>query len=263
VTDLEPLLRDLTAEGDDLDALVSDLPAQEWQRATPAPGWTIATQIAHLAWTDEVATTAAVDPRAFAPIAEEFAERGPEFVDEAAAERAAADPADLLIRWRQGRVSLRSALAAVDSDSTLPWFGPPMRVTSMATGRIMETWAHGQDVADALGVTRLPTPRLRHVAHLGIRARAWSFAVHGRTPPAEPIRVELTAPADEVWAWGPDDASERVTGPALDFALLVTRRRHRADLALVASGPDAEAWLEVAQAFAGPPGPGRTAGQFR
>jgi uncharacterized protein (TIGR03084 family) len=263
VIDLELLLRDLTAEGDDLDALVSALPAEQWQRPTPSPGWSIATQIGHLAWTDEMATTAAADPQAFTEIAERFAEGGRRLVDEAAAERAAADPADLLTRWRQGRVSLRSALAALDPDSTVPWFGPPMRAASMATGRIMETWAHGQDVADALGVTRLPTPRLRHVAHLGIRSLAWSFAVHRRTPPDDPIRVELTAPADEVWVWGPDEADQRVTGPALDFALLVTQRRHRDDLALVATGPDAHAWLEVAQAFAGPPGPGRAPGQFR
>src|SRR5919199_581222 len=118
----------------------------------------------------------------------------------------------------------------------------------MATGRIMETWAHGQDVADALGLVRLPTPRLRHVAHLGIRARAWSFAVHGRPVPAAEIRVELSAPADEVWVWGSDDAEQRVTGPALDFALLVTQRRHRDDLSLVATGADADAWLDVAQA---------------
>jgi hypothetical protein len=49
----------------------------------------------------------------------------------------------------------------------------------------------------------------------------------------------------------------RVTGPALDLCLLVTQRRHRSDLALETTGPVAEEWLDVAQAFAGPPGAGR------
>ncbi len=121
----------------------------------------------------------------------------------------------------------------------------------------METWAHGQDVADALGVTREPTARLRHVAHLGVRALPYSYTVWGREVPAAPVRVELTAPDGGLWTWGPEGAADRVTGPALDFCLLVTQRRHRADTAVAATGAVAQEWLEIAQAFAGPPGPGR------
>jgi uncharacterized protein (TIGR03084 family) len=121
----------------------------------------------------------------------------------------------------------------------------------------METWAHGQDVADALGAEREPTARLRHVAHIGVGARAFSYAAHGRALPDAPVRVELTAPDGATWTWGPPDAADRVTGPALDFALAITRRRHRDDLALRAEGPHAREWLEIGQAFAGPPGPGR------
>jgi uncharacterized protein (TIGR03084 family) len=124
----------------------------------------------------------------------------------------------------------------------------------------METWAHGQDVADALGVERAATDRLRHVAHIGVRTRDFAYAVHGQAPPGEPLRIELVAPSGELWAWGPQDAAQQVTGPALDFCLLVTQRRHRDDLAVTAVGPDADAWLDIAQAFAGPPGEGRRPG---
>lgn len=134
-----------------------------------------------------------------------------------------------------------------------------MSPASMATARLMETWAHGEDVAEALGVRRAPAARLRHVAHLGFRTLGHGFAAHGRPVPAEPVRVELVAPDGETWAFGPADAPDRVTGPALDFCLLVTQRRHRADLALVATGPIADEWLDVAQAFAGPPGAKRAA----
>jgi uncharacterized protein (TIGR03084 family) len=126
----------------------------------------------------------------------------------------------------------------------------------------METWAHGQDIADALGVVRSPTDRLRHVAHIGVGARAFSFAAHGRSTPETPVRVELLAPGGETWTWGPPDAGDRVTGPAQDFCLVVTQRRHLDDSALLIEGPVAADWMSIAQAFAGPPGPGRQPGQF-
>ena len=132
-----------------------------------------------------------------------------------------------------------------------------MKPASFISARIMETWAHGQDVADALGVVRSPTARLRHIAHLGTRTLAYGFAVHGRPEPAEPVRVELTAPDGALWTFGPPEATNRLVGPALDFGLLVTQRRHPADLALQATGSVATEWLQVAQAFAGPAGSGR------
>jgi uncharacterized protein (TIGR03084 family) len=258
--DPAPLLAGLAAEGDDLDALVAELPAAEWARPTPATGWTIAHQIAHLTWTDGVAILSATDAEAFAAELQAALPRIATYVDDAAAEGAAIPAAELLTRWRTGRSALAGALADVPPGTKLPWFGPPMSAGSMATARLMETWAHGQDVADALAVTRTPTERLRHIAHIGVRTRDFAYAVNDRTPPSEPFRVELTAPAGDVWAWGPEDATQRVTGPALDFCLRVTQRRHREDLALVAIGADADAWLDIAQAFAGPPGAGRPAG---
>jgi uncharacterized protein (TIGR03084 family) len=131
----------------------------------------------------------------------------------------------------------------------------------MVTARLMETWAHGQDVADTLGTSRQPTDRLRHVAHIGVRARDYAYHVNGLTPPDEAFRVELTGPSGDTWVWGPEQAVQRVTGPSLDFCLLVTQRRHRDDLTVTAEGSEAEHWLTIAQAFAGPPGAGRSAGE--
>ena len=258
------VLTDLAAEGADLDALVADLSADGWRRPTPAPGWSVADQIAHLAWTDGIALLAATDADAFGPSLRSAAVATQEgrdgYIDHVAHERAAVAPATLLAGWRAGRAHLAAALAAVPDGVKLPWFGPPMSATSMATARLIETWAHGQDVWDALGRTREPTERLRHVAHIGVRTRDFAYALHGRTPPDELFRVELTTPSGTVWTWGAHDATQRVTGPALDFCLLVTQRRHRADLALTATGDAADAWLDIAQAFAGPPGAGRAAG---
>jgi uncharacterized protein (TIGR03084 family) len=256
---LAGVLADLAVEGAELDALVAPLDEAGWRRGTPAAGWSVAHQIAHLAWTDDVAVLAATDPAAFQDRVRELAAGG-DFggvVDRAAEQGAAGPAAELLAGWRAGRAALAAALRALPAGSRLPWFGPPMAPASMATARLMETWAHGQDVADALGAVRTPTARLRHVAHLAVRTRDFAFRQRGLAPPAEPFRIELTAPGGDTWFWGPEDAAQRVTGPALDLCLLAVRRVHRADTALVATGPDADTWLDVVQAFAGPPGESR------
>jgi len=263
-TGLAALTTDLRDEGDELDALVAGLAPGEWSRPTPAPRWTIAHQIAHLAWTDDQSILAATDPDAFADLVKRtMAQPNPLAAVDDAAEAGSAVPApELLARWRARRTALIEALVAVPDGSRIPWFGPPMSAASMATARLMETWAHGQDVADALAVARKPTHRLRHVAHIGVRARDYAYLMRGAAAPAEQFRVELTGPGGESWTWGPEDAAQRVTGAALDFCLLATQRRHRADLDVTAVGPDAAHWLDIAQTFAGPSGPGREQGQF-
>jgi len=252
-----PIVADLRAESDDLDALVAPLPAHRWAEPTPAAGWTIAHQIGHLLWTDRVALTAVTDEAGFA-VALEAAQADPiGFVDSAADELAAVAPAELLTDWRVTRRRLHEALLTVPDGRKLPWFGPPMSAASMATARLMETWAHGLDVADALGVKRPATERLRSIAHIGVRTRDYAFAVNNLAPPTEPFLVELRAPGGETWTWGPPDAAQRVTGSAEDFCFLVTQRRPLGALDVTAHGPDAQRWLGIAQAFAGPPGSGR------
>jgi uncharacterized protein (TIGR03084 family) len=259
---LSELLADLAAESVLLDALVAALPAAEWQRPSAAAGWSIAAQIAHLAWTDEIAIAAVGDPIRFDAVIAGAAADPAGFLDRAAAASAAAPPDQLLARWRAGRSALAAALLEAPSGRRLRWFGPPMSAASMATARLMETWAHGLDVTDALGEPPSVSARLRHVAHLGLRTRDFAYLVRGLTPPATAFRVELAAPDGEIWTWGPADATQRVSGPALDFCLLVTQRRHRAELAVTADGADADAWLSIAQAFAGQPGPGRAPGSW-
>ena len=254
---LKQIVDDLRAESDELDALVAPLGADHWAASTPAAGWTIAHQIGHLLWTDRVALTAVTDEPAFAGLLEIAATNPIGFVDAGADELAATAPAELLADWRATRSRLHDALLTVPDGRKLPWFGPPMSAASMATARLMETWAHGLDVADTVGVTRLPTTRLRSIAHIGVRTRDYAFAVNEIPVPTEPFLVELRAPDGSTWSWGPPDAAQRVTGSAEDFCFLVTQRRALRDLDLTAEGDDAQRWLQIAQAFAGPPGGGR------
>ncbi len=254
---LETLLADLKAEGDQLWAAVAGLDDDGWATPTPAAGWTVATQVAHLLWTDETAAIAATDKEKWDAIVLEAIADPTGYVDTYAHEIARLQPQALLARWGAARTALTEALLGYPEGQKMPWFGPPMSPASMVTARFMETWAHALDVYDALDMKPEPTDRIRNVAHLGIRTRDFAFGVHELEPPAEEFRIELTAPSGELWIWGPDDAVQKVAGSAYEFCLLVTQRIHRDDTDLVAQGADAEKWLTIAQAFAGPPGEGR------
>ncbi|WP_370966903.1 maleylpyruvate isomerase family mycothiol-dependent enzyme [Amycolatopsis sp. cg9] len=232
-------LPDLVAEGDELDALVSAAP--DWSRPTPAAGWTIAHQIAHLAAADANVLTAIRTPGAFDP--------EPKDADADAAAGAAGPRSALLDRWRTGRAELAAALRDVPLDHAFPWFGSQATAVLMVPLRLMETWAHGQDVFDALGVAHRPTGRLRHVAALGVAGLGLSFYAAQSPMPAEEVRVELTGPGGELWTWGPEAAAQRVRGSALDFCLRVTHRRSRAETGLTAVGGDADKWLDIARVF--------------
>ncbi|MDH3517972.1 MAG: maleylpyruvate isomerase family mycothiol-dependent enzyme, partial [Acidimicrobiia bacterium] len=130
------------------------------------------------------------------------------------------------------------------------------------TARIMEAWAHGQDVVDAVGAHRPATDRLHHIAQLGFITRGWSYTNRGLQPPDEPVRLTLNSPSGAKWHFGPESATEFAEGSAEEFCLVVTQRRHLDDTDLLAT-PLAREWLLISQAYAGPategPDPGTRA----
>jgi uncharacterized protein (TIGR03084 family) len=253
MADIAALGRDALAEHDALAAIVSGLPEKDWDRPTPAAGWTVRDQISHLAYFDSVTRLSMVDPDAFRAARAEAMADIEKFVAATLSYGAGLSGAELLDRFTEERRGLVEAAVAMPEGVRIPWYGPDMSVPSKITARIMETWAHSQDVADALGVTRPPTDRIRHVCDIGIRARPFSYRSRGLEVPDIPLRVELIAPDGSLWEWGPPAAADRITGPALDFALVVTQRRLLADTALEAEGQDARTWIAFAQAFAGNP----------
>lgn len=257
---MDQVLDDLVAETHVLRDLVAGLDDAAISAPTAAVGWSIRDQLTHLAYFDETATQAATDPSAFRCDAATLMAGGMDFPDRIAAEHAGLGADEVREWFTRARAGFVATFRGLPPKRRLPWYGPDMSALSSATARLMETWAHGQDVADALGRHREPTDRLRHIAHLGVRTVGFSFTLNGRPAPAAPIRVELDAPSGALWTWGPDDATDRVTGTALDFCLVVTQRRHVEDTALVVAGPVATEWIPLAQTFAGTPGAGRAPG---
>jgi uncharacterized protein (TIGR03084 family) len=256
---MDEICDDLRDEYEALDAIVASLTDEQWDTPTPADGWSVRDQICHLWFFDVRELMALTDPEAFAAdMAELFASGG---TDASVAPGRTMSGAELLDAWRRDRARLLEVARGVDPSARVPWYGPSMAARSAITARLMETWAHGQDVVDALGFERIATARLQHVARIGVRARPFSYMVHGLDVPEAPVYVALRAPDGSTWEWG-EPAANRVTGDALDFCLVVTQRRHVADTSLQVEGDVAADWIGIAQAFAGAPGAGRAPGQF-
>jgi uncharacterized protein (TIGR03084 family) len=256
--DVSEVLADLLAEQRALDDIVASLSPEQWQLPTPSPGWSVADQIGHLTYFDRNAALAVTDPAAFQDAMHALLGSGDggSTDDPTLGPYRAMTPGELLAAWRAGREELAAAAATLDNDTRIEWYGPSMGSKSFLTARLMEVWAHGQDIVDAVGATRPPTDRLRHISQLGFITRGWTYVNRGLEAPTTPVRVELTSPSGETWTFGPDSAPQSIVGPAVDFCLVTTQRRHVDDTALVIVGADARDWMEKAQLFAGPPSDG-------
>lgn len=250
------LISDWKQESSNLLAVLAELSEAQWDLDTPALGWTIRDQVAHLDWTEQMLLLAISDQQQFDLTRQTLMDSGEGFVDRAAHQAALQAPAALKRSWMDTQVALSRSFANLEEGQRVHWFGPSMSVSTALSARIMELFAHGQDIRDALGIAPVGSIRLRHIAHLAITARDFAFTTNALPVPARQFRIELEY-GDQRWTWGPEESTERVVGQALDFALLATRRRHRVDCAVQAHGEQASRWLEIIQSYAGSPGPGR------
>ena len=259
---MKALCKDLKAEYEALDAIIADLDDSVWQTLTPFDEWTIHDEISHIMFGDDVALLAATDPETFKKNAAEEMKDMSAFFDRPIIEGRRMKSQQLLQSWRKIRNELITVMSVSDPKTRLPWYGPSMNARSFITARIMETWAHGQDIYDALGIHRVCTERLKHIAHLGVRTFGWTYATRKMEIPDTKIRVELESPSGESWNFGPEDAENIIRGTAEDFCLTVAQRRNVQDTDLEVFGEVAKQWMSFAQVFAGPPATPPPAGSF-
>ncbi|NND74068.1 MAG: TIGR03084 family protein [Ilumatobacter sp.] len=255
---------DLIAEQSSLDTIIAELSDDEWSRPTPSPGWSVADQIGHLTYFDGTAATAITDPERFAQLADELlAATGSDTAgdDLTLSAYRSMSPTELVRVWRRNRAVLADAAARLADDDRVVWYGPSMGSKSFLTARLMEVWAHGQDICDALDLDHPRTDRIRHIAQLGFITHNWTYVNRQLPPPTTPVFVQLNAPSGDVWNFGSGDANNSIKGPAVDFCMVVTQRRHVDDTELEVKGRAARDWMEKAQAFAGPPTDGPPPGR--
>jgi len=155
--------------------------------------------------------------------------------------------------WRDTAEATADAYASADPKQRVKWAGPDMSALSSITARQMETWAHGQEVFDALGQTRKEQDRIRNIAHLGVATFGWTFANRGLPVPDPAPYVQLTGPSGANWDWNQPQDDNAIRGTAVDFAKVVTQVRNVAETDLVVVGHGAQNWMAMAQCFAGPP----------
>jgi uncharacterized protein (TIGR03084 family) len=254
--DLSALVADLQHERAYVEGLISDLAEADWDLPTPAEGWSLKDQIWHLAYFDGAAAWSLSKPEEFRVHAADADAEVDRFLAGVVEQGRDRSPAGVHAAWRSAAERFDTAALAADPALRAPWYGVAMAAPSLVTARIMETWAHGVDVADTLGAPVSDSERVAHIVFLGWRAMPFSYRIHGRTPPAGGVRVEVVTTTGTRIALGPEDGDGRVTGSALEFALVVVQRRHWRDTTLEITGAATD-WIDIAQAYAGPPGTGR------
>lgn len=250
---MDKICDDLEAETQALAAVVGDLTEEQWRAPTVAEGWDSHETVLHLGAADFIAHLTLTDPEAFAVTKERMSSGDASLNELVGPKVKTMSGADLWQWFLIGRQAMVDELRALDPKDRVVWIGPDIGARSMATGRLMESWTHSHDLADTFDVDYPQTDRLRNIAHLGVVTRDFSYINNGLTPPTGPVRVELTSPGGDVWAWGPEDAADRVVATGYEFCKVLTRRVPLADSAVDATGPLAVEWMQIAQPWIEPP----------
>lgn len=242
--------RDFLAECEALNAALDHV--TDWDAATQFKGWTINDVFVHLHFWNVMADKSATDPDAFmtmiGKVMQSVGNGGLRPVENA---EIALRGQQLRAAWIENARDMGARWVGFDPKMRVKWAGPDMSARSSITARQMETWAHGMEVFDLLGLAREEGDRIRNVVVLGVNTFGWSHKVQGLALPEKMPRLRLTAPSGVLWEWG--DGDDLIEGPAVDFAAVVTQTRSFEDTDLVTTGDDALRWMQTAQCFAGPP----------
>lgn len=256
----EQVLNDFDAEARVFRAAVAELSSEQWEAPTPAEGWSVRDQVAHLAFVFGLAATAASDEQRFVEMTKPVASVGFQAaVEQGLLQYNQGPTAHVLRRWDQEVENASRSLRSHDPETPVPWLVNDLTVPVLAMAGMLELFAHGQDVADAVGLSLPRTDRIAHLVRFVHRTRDFGYQAHGLDAPSEEFRFEVLLPSGGELCVGPQDASDVVRGSALELCLVAARRRHPDDTGLTAVGEEAQRWLPIAQAYRGPAGSGRAA----
>ncbi len=247
---------DFRDESDVLYTLVEPLAEDDFNRVTLFESWTINNVLAHLHFFNYVADLSLNDKENFIRVLNQIgtaANNGKTLVDMPDLILGVIKGRELLKTWQGYYLEMADRFAAADPKKRVKWFGPDMSVRSSITARLMETWAHAQEIYDLMGVKRVNHDRIKNIAFLGVNTFGWTFINRGEEVPPDIPYLRLTAPSGEIWEWNDPSASNVIDGLAEEFCQVVTQVRNIADTKLRVEGKIANQWMSIAQCFAGPP----------
>jgi len=253
---MREILSDLVAEQQSLDQFLQRIHERDWKLPTPARGWSILDTVSHLAYTETFAASAIEHGQAF--VDAEAVTDVDEWTARGVAQGRGKRYQEIIEWWRNGRADVVDALSRIDATDRIPWVLTSVSAKGFATLRLMETWAHGLDIKEAME-GRLPidedeepegdSPRLRHVAWLAQRMLPYAFEQAGERYPASGVRVQLMGPRYARWVFGPEDTENVIKGIASEFCRVAVHRVDARDTGLKAIGDDAETALRVLRAY--------------
>ena len=245
-------VQDFLDESEALHKLLRDLKEEDFERTTQFKGWTVEDVVRHLHFWNRAVDFARQGEDAFKGLRARVMEAFAKGTSLREVERTVIPEAGVVLRasWIGFARGMAKRMAGVDPKARFPWVGPEMSARSAMTARQMETWAHGFEIYDLLGVERQEQERIRNIVMLGMNTFGWSHQVQGLDVPEAMPKLVLEAPSGAIWEFG--EGPGRIEGKAADFAAVVTQTRAFADTGLKVEGDVARRWMETAQCFAGP-----------
>ena len=242
----------------ELRGILEGLTTDQWDAPSRCAGWTVSDVVLHLAQTDEMAG-ASLDG-SFGDVVARFTAghdqsrfAGADVDDFAAvlvADERGAGVAEMFAPWSTAAEQLRRGFEATEPSTRVPWAVGLLAARTLATTRLAECWIHTGDIADPLGIVRVPGERLELIARLAWRTVPYSFARAGRKLTG-PVAFELTGPTGERWTFIPDaEPLTTIRGDADDLCAVASRRVGPEGTSLTGEGPDAAAVLELVRTWA-------------
>ena len=216
-------VQDFLEESEVLAKAIAQLESADWEQPTKFKGWTINDVIVHLYFWNLAADMSLNDPDALMAMVTRLMPELPKgglrgFENAEISLRGHA----LFEAWQAQYRDMAARWIDVDPKTRVKWVGPDMSVRSSITARQMETWAHGHEVFDLLGLQRQESDRIRNIVVLGVNTFGWSHKVHGLDVPEAMPHLRLTAPSGEIWEYGEADSGSSIVGQAVEFAQVVT-----------------------------------------
>ncbi len=252
---------DFLAECEALHDAVANLHGEHWEKPTQFKNWTVNDVLVHLHFWNVMADQSLTEPDIFqSQLAIVMAKGGMKGLREAENGLISLRGEELRDAWRKQYIDMAHRWAELDPKRRVQWAGPDMSVRSSITARQMETWAHGQEIFDLLGLERVEKDRIRNIIVLGVNTFGWAYKVNGLEVPECMPQLVLKAPSGEEWRFGEEGGGNRISGSAAEFAQVVAQTRNFKDTSLSIKGAIATEWMRIAQCFAGdavsPPAPG-------